>query len=174
MQPTTKQLDQTIDGMLLLEKAIRRERMWQFVTALSLLLLGVALMFGFYNSSYILLVVGIICIGIGARFTFLLSTYKSVEQTKLFQLLRREPDKIVWVYSVVTERLPFGFNVSKNGIMYFKLINKDEISVSIPSKHLKTISEALNHLLPHATFGYTQDREQWYIAAPELLLRYED
>jgi hypothetical protein len=88
-------------------------------------------------------------------------------------LLEHHPRQIVWVYSIVTERLPFGFNVARAGLMYFKLADGDEITVSLPAERLPWISRYLNDRLPHATFGYSRDREQWYLASPYLLLREE-
>jgi hypothetical protein len=54
-----------------------------------------------------------------------------------------------------------------------KLRDGDDISVSLSTDDLKAISKYLNDLLPHATFGYTKDREQWFMASPLMLLREE-
>jgi len=89
-------------------------------------------------------------------------------------MLQKEPKRIVWVYSIVTKRMPFGFQINQSGTMYFKLLDGDELTLSFPASELKSISEMLNYHLPHATFGYTKEREQWYMAHPELLLRQED
>lgn len=98
----------------------------------------------------------------------------AVHKAPLFQLLLHQPRKIVWVYSVLTQRMPFGFEFSRHGLMYFKLLDGTQIEVSLPEKHLVRVSAFLQRLLPHASFGYTAEREQWYIAAPELLLQDTD
>jgi hypothetical protein len=53
--------------------------------------------------------------------------------------------------------------------LYFKLSNGDEITVSLRPQKLKVISKFLNRLLPHASFGYSHDRAQWYHVHPDML-----
>ncbi len=92
-----------------------------------------------------------------------------IEEHRLIRLLKFQPEKIVWVYSVNTELAPFGIRLISTGMMYFKLNDRSEICVPIPSKQLKKISASLNSRLSHATFGYTLEREQWYEVSPYLL-----
>ncbi|MCR9100062.1 MAG: hypothetical protein NXI25_08935 [bacterium] len=54
-----------------------------------------------------------------------------------------------------------------------KLRDGDDISVSLSTDDLKAVSKYLNGLLPHATFGHTKGREQWFMASPLMLLREE-
>ncbi|MBV6653640.1 MAG: hypothetical protein KI786_07790, partial [Mameliella sp.] len=62
----------------------------------------------------------------------------------------------------------------RNGTLYLKLRDGDDVSVSLSADDLKVVSRYLNRLLPHATFGYTKDREQWFMASPLMLLREEE
>ena len=78
------------------------------------------------------------------------------------------PWKPRWIYWFII------FNAINTSIVYFKLIDGDEITLSIPEKELNTLMKELNRRLPHATFGYTKDREQWFMAEPALLLRDDD
>jgi uncharacterized SAM-binding protein YcdF (DUF218 family) len=96
---------------------------------------------------------------------------QKVEESQLMKMLVQNPKQIVWVYSVVTNRMPFGFQFSKNGIMYFKMIDGKDFSVGMPEKDLKVVSRFLNRLLPHATFGYSEEKEKRYLENPELLVR---
>ena len=86
------------------------------------------------------------------------------------KLLKNKED-IVWVYSILTQRMPFGLQINRQAILYFKLIDSNEITLTVPEKDLSDISLFLNQHLPHASFGYTQERAQWYMANPALLLR---
>ena len=91
------------------------------------------------------------------------------ERHPLLRTLRHEPQRIVWVYSVQTQRMPFGFQTTNSGTLYFKLEDGDQHTVNLPAAALRPVSEMLNQMLPHASFGYTADREQWYMAHPEML-----
>lgn len=157
-----------------LQRAIRREQRLKLLFSLGLMAGGALLAFFFFQHSVILVVTGLVIGMTGLHFFSDYLRNRRVENTRLIKLLEKDPRKIVWVYSVVTERLPFGFKFSQSGIMYFKLSDGDEISVSMPAEELRPVSSFLNRLLPHASFGYTRDREQWYMADPRMLLKNEE
>ncbi|MCO6479804.1 MAG: hypothetical protein J5I94_24415 [Phaeodactylibacter sp.] len=156
----------------LLRKAIRRE--WRLKLAASLLLLAFGLGFAYFSfgAHLILSAFGMICTLLGLRFVFHLIRENRAGSPRLMYLLEHNPRHIVWVYSVVTERLPFGLQLGSSCTMYFKLLDGDDISVGLSARNQQRVSLTLNHLLPHATFGYTRDREQWYMADPAMLLRH--
>jgi hypothetical protein len=166
-----EQIDKQIEAMVLLRKAMRQESRWQMITAILLLLFGVVLSYFFFNQNTLLSILGLVAVLIGARLTHLFFHHLNVDKNKLMRLLHEQPEKIVWVYSVVTARTPFGFQLFKHGLLYFMLLDGDNISVSLPSVQLKIVSEGLNGMLPHATFGYTKEREASYQKAPERLLK---
>ncbi len=93
----------------------------------------------------------------------------NAEKHRLIWLLKNQPYAIVWVYYVKTDQLPFGFHLSSATTLYFKLSDGDEITVGVSKKEFKIISRYLNRLLPHATFGYSRDRAQWYHVHPDML-----
>jgi len=157
--------------MQTLRRAVRRELRLKLLASLTLLLVGAGLCYYFFGQNVVLTIVGLVGAVIGLRFTYQFVTMWHEDDTPLMRLLKYQPEQIVWVYSVVTQRLPFGFQFSKSGTLYFKLRDGDEHSVGMSANDLKRVSKMLNRLLPHATFGYTQDREQWFMAAPEMLLR---
>ncbi|NJK83292.1 MAG: hypothetical protein HC912_05220 [Saprospiraceae bacterium] len=169
-----EQIDKQIESMVLLRKAMRQENRWQLFTALLLLIVGAALSYFFFNQQTLLSILGLVGVLVGARLTHLFFHQLNVDETKLMRLLHHQPEKIVWVYSVITARSPFGFQLFKHGLLYFMLLDGDNISVSLPSAQLKIVSEGLNGMLPHATFGYTKEREAFYQKAPERLLRKAD
>ena len=86
-------------------------------------------------------------------------------------ILEHQPKSIVWVYSIKTQRLPFGVSVSDGILLYFKKLDKKEYTVKVPEKDLPEIMQFLNKRLPHATFGYSSDNDQWFEADPHLLLK---
>lgn len=91
--------------------------------------------------------------------------------TQIMQLLHNQPTEIVWVYYVVTQKLPFGIQFSHKATMYIWLMEKDCITLKLNEKDVKPVYECLYDLLPHASFGYSQEKEQWYMANPAMLLR---
>jgi general stress protein CsbA len=94
-----------------------------------------------------------------------------LEKLQLVNLLKNNPKEIVWIYSIQTNRLPFGIQFTYDCTMYFYLLNRDFITVDLPKQKVIETSETLNLYLKHATFGYSEDNEQWYMANPELLLK---
>lgn len=156
-----------------LQRCLRREHKLKLAAAAGLLLMGLSFVSLFFQGYIILTVFGLICTVLGLRFMAKLLRVQHTEEHRLFRLLQHQPKQIVWVYSVVTEHLPFGFQINRHGTLYFKLADGDDISVSMPADALKRVSKFLNPVLPHASFGYTRDREQWYIASPLMLMQDE-
>lgn len=73
--------------------------------------------------------------------------------------LREHPENVVWVYGMVTERMPFGFRLGSMATLH--LVDKDGTmhSFGIKPNELKLVTKTLNRVLPHAEFGYHPDRE---------------
>ncbi|MCB9276263.1 MAG: hypothetical protein H6564_19640 [Lewinellaceae bacterium] len=158
-------------AMLRLRRAIRRELRLKLFCSAALWGAGLTLCLAFFQSSIFLTVLGLACAVSGIRLTRRFFEFRRVDDSRLMRLLRYHPGQVVWAYSVVTQRLPFGLRVGSSCTLYLKLIDGDEVTVSLPEKDARLVSHLLNRLLPHATFGYTRDREQWFLANPELLLR---
>lgn len=158
-------------GLLPIEKALIREGRLQLLAASALSLAGSVLAFAFMDRHRLFTALSWFCCLLGIYFVYRILLVNKTVQHPLVQLLTNYPEQVVWVYSVVTQRLPFGFQFSQTGILYFKLLDGDEISVELPVQQLKLVSKTLNRLLPHATFGYSDDKAQWYRANPELLIR---
>lgn len=158
-------------------QALIRDRNSRFLAGLVAFSLGIwALQKGFGAGSWFMILLGIIGIGIGVKLSYDTLRYWKPDRMRLILLLFNEPKSIVWVYSIVTVRLPFGIQFARKGTMYFKLDDNDEITIRLYEKDIPQVAKYLNKQLPHATFGYTQEREQWYMANPLLLIRddYED
>ena len=76
--------------------------------------------------------------------------------------LREHPERIVWVYGMVTERMPFGLNLMRSAVLYLYDEAGEGHSFSLPTDQLLLVTKTLNRLLPRAEFGYTQERELKY------------
>ena len=160
-------------AFLLLEKATNREWQLELFATLGLLLLGLGVIYFAFDKYAILTFIGIVLTIMGTNLS--IKKARSIDKTdnRLIYLLKEEPGKIVWVYAVLTQRMPFGVEWSQNGILYFKLIDGDEISVSIPANQLKMVSKTLSRVIPHASFGYTEIREETFNIDPALLKKKE-
>ena len=76
--------------------------------------------------------------------------------------LREHPERIVWVYSLLTERMPFGLKLMRSGTLYLVENNGEVHDFSLGADQLLLVTKTLNRLLPHAEFGYTEERELRY------------
>lgn len=157
----------------LLHVAIKKELRLKRIFSLLLCLLGLLFMMLFASKSWLLSGLGVLAFVSGGLLTFNFLK-QNAEDNPLINLLRDRPEDIVWVYSVVTQRMPFGFRLIENAVFYFKLIDRTDLTLGVPQNQIPTISAYLNKKLPHATFGYSDDRAQWYLAAPEMLIRHKD
>jgi hypothetical protein len=158
-------------SMKKLLRALRRERRVKLLTASILLLISMALSFTFFSVNPLLAALGLVGVVLGLRYVYQFAGYQSPEDEELIALMRRNPRHIVWVYAIVTEHLPYGFRFSYQGVLYFKLADGDEMTVSLPAKHIPSVSRFLNRILPHATFGYSEYRKAQYQTNPRLLIR---
>ena len=111
-------------------------------------------------------------VAFGAMFMyyFLLRELPFSKHPIVTQLEERRQD-IVWFYTVRTQRMPFGLKLFESGLLYIKLIDGSHHCLSLPSSQLRVVSNFLHRKLPHASVGYNEEREQWYLASPELLLQ---
>lgn len=156
-------------AMSLLKKALLRECHMQILSLFFLLMGSVALLVFTFEKSVILPALGLGGFIISIHLLYRTARLLNVEDHRLIWLLKHHPRSIVWVYSVKTERLPFGFQLFTSSTLYFKLSNGEELTVGLSPEKSKVISKFLNRLLPHASFGYSHDRAQWYHVHPDML-----
>ena len=154
-------------SMKLLCQAIIREKRLQLVAAVLLFCLGVVAVYFGWDTSRIIGVLGIGATLVGIWLTFKIAQQQNVTESRLVQLIFYDPDQIVWVYGLVTQHQPFGFNTTRSGVLYFNLVDGDSISVSLPAKRLKQVSFFLNRMLPRAVFGYTEERARQFAHDPQ-------
>lgn len=156
-------------GIQLLQRCVEREQRMQLIAFSLMLLAGlVCCLFAFHDNA-LLTIAGLTFTVLGI--TALFHIYQNWNDDRLMRILRHQPKKIVWVYSVVIQRSPFGVHLFQNCTLFFKLVDGDEISVMIPPNKQKLATHTLNRLLPHASFGYSPERAEQYQKNPKELLR---
>lgn len=153
-------------AMQLLCRALRKEVRLKAVFAILGTLTSGFLLYLSFARNTILTVIFLVCLLLGFRFLIKTLREISLENNRLLLLLNRQPEKIVWVYALNTQRLPFGLDFSESGVLYFKLNDGDEFSVALPAKKLKLVSHFLNRVLPKTVFGYSPERAENYRQSP--------
>ncbi len=155
-----------------IQEALVADRNLKLAVGLLAILGGTVLLFYYFQSAaWILSALALVSFLGGFRLLWGVFRYWHPSNMRLIRLLKYQPEEIVWVYSVTTQNLPFGIQISKKTTMYFWLMERDNITIRLKEKDLKSVALYLNHQLPHASFGFSQEKEQWYIANPALLLR---
>lgn len=150
---------------------MRREWQQQTLALMLAIVVGGTFVYWGYTQAVILVFFGI-AITIWASILLGRHLASSPRDGRLWFLMRHRPQDIVWVYSMITNRMPFGLELLPGGIIYFCLVSGDEISVTIPPRKLRLVSRTLNRVLPHATFGYSNERAQLFAADPRKLVRH--
>ncbi|MEM6377323.1 MAG: hypothetical protein AAF705_03865 [Bacteroidota bacterium] len=158
-------------AMRILVKAIRREVLFQIVATNLLLVFGCLLVLFQYDKSVFLTIIGLGAVVLSARLLWRNFPSFMLQNHVLYKVLYENPQNVVWVYSTVTQRMPFGLEFISNCVIYFHLMDGSHESVSLPSKKQKLVSKFLNRLLPHATFGFSEERQQQYDIDPFMLMR---
>ena len=156
-------------AMDLIRKSVIREIRQQLLMCFLLLLTGLVLVIFTFGKGVILPALGLSIGVISVNLIFKFALKLKLDEPKLIQMLRNNPQEVVWVYTMVTQRLPFGLSFMRSGLLYFKLANGDEITISLPCAKLKMVSKYLNRLLPHATFGYSPENAKSFHKSPENL-----
>ncbi len=168
--------DNVIEGMLILKKALYKERLQKIILFLLLIFFAVSmatLAVTKQNQSIIQLT------AVSSLITFLISLLFirdilrqwDINKSEILQLIHFAPQNIVWVYDVKVNLVPFGIVVKSYNTLFFRLLNGDFRQIRVSEKYIKKIYNSLDIQLPHASFGYSQEKEQWYMANPALLYR---
>lgn len=149
----------THPGLEPLWESMERTRRQQQLAAILLMLLGLSLLlFGVaYRSAWQPFVGGVLATA-ALYWLFRLLSDQPISYWR--RELRDNPQDIVWVYSVVTDRMPFGFKVASLGTLYLVDRSGDVHCFGMKPVDLRLVTKTLNRVLPHAEFGYTPEREQ--------------
>lgn len=159
----------THPAMLTIREAIQRDLWLKLAVGLILLLAGLAMATYFYHKYNLLAVLGL---GIALPGVWCLREYMrrpKVEDDMLWQTLHRRPTKIVWVFTQEEELVPFGLMLTKRCTLYVMLLDGTELTLAFPTQKLHLASHFLQRLLPHAAFGFSQERQQLFERDPSLM-----
>ncbi|NJB86637.1 hypothetical protein GGR26_002414 [Lewinella marina] len=147
-------------GLEPLWRSVEREHRTKQLTALGVITVGLLLCLLSIPYSVGLPFVGALAASLGLYWLYRLLSEQPLEALR--RDLREHPRRIVWVYGMVTQRMPFGLNLMRSGTLYFYTRDGDVYDFSLRADRLLLVTKTLNRLLPHAEFGYTEERELKY------------
>jgi hypothetical protein len=158
-------------AMRLLRRSLGSEERIKAGFASALLISGATFGWVFYQQKNVLTAIGLSAIILAIKLLAEVWRNPGVESDRLWRLLTHHQQEIVWVYTINTQIMPFGFHLWDRGEIKFCLLDGSELTVFLPARKLKMVSKFLNRLLPHATFGYSDERRQQFEQDPALLVR---
>jgi hypothetical protein len=148
-------------GLVPLWETIERDRRQKQVAALTLVLSGLAVCVFTLRYYVFWPFVGSLVATGGVYWLYRLLSEQPVDAWR--EELRERPGQFAWVYGMVTERMPFGLNIMRGGILYLVTHRGEVHDFALPPDKLLLVSKTLNRLLPDAEFGYTPERELKYL-----------
>lgn len=172
MQNTTKYTS----AYELLHEQCSRHRMRQIYLGIVLLLLGLLggmashLWLSDHKAEPAKIAFGIVgAVGLYA----IIYAYRSINPNRLsiLRMLKEQPNDIVWSHQYILQNMPFGVEVFKVCDIYLYTRHRDKDCIRIKMEKLEEIQQALERDLPHATFGYSVEKEQLYRANPNMLYK---
>lgn len=150
---------------------LNKERRMSIITFSIVFFLGLILLYFFWRENAGFVIVGMLLSITGLKFLFDTLRSPKPAYSPLVHTLSFQTDKIVWVYALKIDNMPFGIQLVSNGRLAIKLDDRTELSLSIPSEDISSTSKQLQQLLPHATFGFSAEKKQMYLIDPYLLLK---
>lgn len=159
----------------LVKRFIEKERYPKLLIAgllfVSYNLLCISLLYVSASLRIVIIPLCCICMYVAVHFFITIVREWKVENHPLWKSITKEENEIVWVYAIKKDLMPFGVQYNSTAIINFKTVAKEHFQLYIDYKHLDDVMKALNRILPRATFGYSQEKEQWYIANPNMMWR---
>ncbi len=159
--------------MRIIRDGIQRDLWLKLAVGLLLLGAGLCLVLFFYQKTNLLAVLGLGLVLPGSWFLREYVRRPSVEDDLLWQLLHRRSQQIVWVFTQDEQVMPLGLHLGDRGTLFVMLLDGTELTLALPVRKLRLISHFLHRLLPHAAFGFSEERMQQFEQNPSLLLKQE-
>lgn len=157
----------------LIELALSRNRNLKITIGVALALLGLTALVSVPNDHREgigpLTWVASAAIIFGTGFAGLSILRHDVSKHEIAHTIRRNPERVVWVYYYRLESMPYGIRVARMCTLYLQLQNGRKLGLQASEHRITAIMDALRDRLPHATFGYSKEKEQLYRANPDLL-----
>lgn len=85
--------------------------------------------------------------------------------------LHREAERFVWVHYYKVESMPYGIRVGAWTTLYLCRDDREKVGLRCTERECRALMDDLRAVLPHATFGYSPTKAQWFEADPNLLRR---
>lgn len=147
---------------LALEKELQQKKTagWLFMA------LGVLMIFFFAAKIQLFAILGFLSVFGGVWLLSKTIRIRSLEQLPELQILLHEPQKVVWIYSVITQRMPFGFKMSAYGLVYLNMKDGATHCIEVPVEKLKLVTKYLSRLLPNVVVGYSEARAEQFDINP--------
>lgn len=164
--------------MELVKKGIIYDRNYQLIIGFVLTLSALALLFFVPSSADIGAKISVYVLS-GILFLLAVLFYKEaykkaqLDKQPVLQYIEFDPRQIVWVYSYVIETMPFGIRFMKMHTVYFYFKNGKYTTIRVNSDVHNKLMGDLKDRLPHASFGFTSEKEQLYSVNPNLLYQEE-
>ena len=158
-------------AMLTIREGIQRDLWLKLAVGLMMFGSGLALVLFFYQKYHLLAVLGL---GVALPGAWFLREYlrrPRVEDDQLWQLLHRRPQQIVWVFTQAEQLMPLGLHLMDRGTLFVMLLDGSELTLALPAPKLKLASHYLHRLLPHAAFGFSEERRVQFEVNPALLVK---
>lgn len=88
----------------------------------------------------------------------------------ILRLLLDDPGSIVWVHTnLVVEQRAYGATVGRSRFLFLMTTRGSGLSLEMPDARVAKVLDGLESYLPHATFGWTEERLKRYREGPESL-----
>ncbi len=134
-------------------------------------ILGLFLTLYFWNRNTGLVIVGLMLFVTGLKFLYDTIRAGKAQYDPLVRTLSFEKEKIVWVYAIQVDNMPFGIQLVSNGRVVLRTSDDVEFNLSIPPRDVNPLLDILKGELTHATFGFSNQKKQLYHIDPYLLYR---
>jgi hypothetical protein len=156
--------------------AIKLERTKKLILLFGIFIVCILLISNTLNQSnenikQVLTILALLCFVFGILLLKDLLNSWDLDSHPIINYLNNQPKEIVWVYEFQVLVMPFGIRFWSEKTLFFKLLNGETLQLRIPSKNSEKIQTALENRLTHASFGFSKEKEQWYMANPALLYR---
>lgn len=162
--------------MELIIKVIRKNTWFQTVGGGLLCLTGsVIVLINFQNisdnSGLFFTGLGVALFMLGLFFAISCLLKLKTSRNQLIKILQNNPKKVVWYYAYIVENMPFGVRVLQMSTIFIFFVDGKHTTLRVSKKETSRVMQALSELLPHATKGYSVEREQLFKANPRMLYK---
>lgn len=171
----SKQKGDDFDDFMQLQKLLQRESMQKMKLLSGLLAVFLVVLFIHFqlvSNIVTLRLLGLALLLMGGAMLWLINQIWQQLRAglpKIEQIIRSQPQQIVWIYSIEFAFAPAGIHLYTRGTLTLGLTNGERHTLYGSGKEVVAAKRYLAKHLPQATFGYTREREQWYMASPLLL-----